>query len=224
KNEGDQKGVKLKRTATKAIPLATFLSPPNLSPFIEECQPFNFCIINIYVPALAIEVQPTGANKSVQHRHDQPRSSSGIPEPERVGQTPPAIKLETKGRTQEIPPDGSRSPLPASGTRSPLPPRTPLGRPPSRSLPDLSADVRNALSAPKHDDVNYRHSFWTRCRCCRRSRSAIDLLRRVVLVPLADLFWFLEEAAESVPPVIPALISCIFLLVALPMLIAWDFL
>lgn len=64
KNEGDQRGAKLKRTATKAIPLATFLSPPNLSPFIEECQPFNFGIINICVPALAIELQPTGANKS----------------------------------------------------------------------------------------------------------------------------------------------------------------
>ncbi|KAK1469414.1 hypothetical protein CMEL01_01181, partial [Colletotrichum melonis] len=231
KNEGDQKGAKLKRTATKAIPLATFLSPPNLSPFIEECQPFNFGIINICVPALAIEVQPTGANKSVQHRHEQPRSSSGIPEPERVGQIPPAIKLD-----QLTTPEPRAGPRKSRPTAAGLPFRPPapgrrcrpghlsVSRPPSRSLPDLSADVRNALSAPKHDDVNYRHSFWTRCRCCRRSRSAIDLLRRVVLVPLADLFWFLEEAAESVPPVIPALISCIFLLVALPILIAWDFL
>ncbi|UQC84683.1 uncharacterized protein CLUP02_10179 [Colletotrichum lupini] len=235
KNEGDQKGAKLKRTATKAIPLATFLSPPNLSPFIEECQPFNFGIINICVPALAIEAQPTGANKSVQHRHDQPRSSSGIPEPERVGQTPPAIKLDLLRQNQGPDPGNParRQPVSPSGLRRPVAAAAPdtsrpsynlscmlQRRPPSRSLPDLSADVRNALSAPKHDDVNYRHSFWTRCRCCRRSRSAIDLLRRVVLVPLADLFWFLEEAAESVPPVIPALISCIFLLVALPMLIA----
>ncbi|OHE95263.1 hypothetical protein CORC01_09408 [Colletotrichum orchidophilum] len=130
----------------------------------------------------------------------------------------------TKGRTQEIPPDGSRSPLPASGARSPLPPRTTLGRPSSRSLPDLSADVRSALSAPKHGDATYRHSFWTRCRCCRGGRSPLDLLRRVVLVPIADLFFFLEEAAESVPPIIPALMACFFLLVALPMMIAWDFL
>ncbi|WYZ41915.1 hypothetical protein EsH8_V_000810 [Colletotrichum jinshuiense] len=131
----------------------------------------------------------------------------------------------TKGRTQEIPPDGSRSPLPASGARSPLPPRTPLDqRPQSRALPDLGADVRTALQAPKHDDVTYRHSFWTRCRCCRAGRGPLALLRRVVLVPLADLLRFLEEAAESVPPVIPALLAALFLLVALPLMVAWDIL
>ncbi|KAL0942157.1 uncharacterized protein CTRU02_200043 [Colletotrichum truncatum] len=129
----------------------------------------------------------------------------------------------TKGRTQEIPPDGSRSPLPASGARSPLPPRTPLnGQPQSRSLPDLSADVRTALQAPKHDDVTYRHSIWTRCRCCRAGRSPLALVHRIVLVPLADALRFLEEAAESVPPVIPALVAVLFLLVALPLMIAWN--
>ncbi|WQF89065.1 hypothetical protein CDEST_14079 [Colletotrichum destructivum] len=127
----------------------------------------------------------------------------------------------TKGRTQEIPPDGSRTPL--SGARSPLPPRTPLDqRPPSRSLPDLSADVRAALEAPKHDDVSYRHSVWTRCRCCRPGRGPFALLRRVILVPLADVLQFLEAASESVPPVIPALLAALFLLVALPLLIAGD--
>ncbi|GKT60781.1 hypothetical protein ColTof4_00900 [Colletotrichum tofieldiae] len=131
----------------------------------------------------------------------------------------------TKGRTQEIPPDGSRTPLSASGARSPLPPRTPLGhQASSRSLPDLSADVRAALGAPKHDDVAYRHSIWTRCRCCRPGRGPLALLRRIVLVPLADVLQFLEEASGSVPPLVPALLAALFLLVALPLLIAWDFL
>ncbi|TEA14017.1 hypothetical protein C8034_v006924 [Colletotrichum sidae] len=129
----------------------------------------------------------------------------------------------TKGRTQEIPPDGSRSPFSVSGARSPLPPRTPLnGAPQSQSLPDLSADVRVALQAPKHDDVTYRHSLWTRCRCCRAGRSPLALLHRIVLRPLADALRFLEEAAESVPPVIPALLAVLFLLVLLPLMIAWD--
>ncbi|KAF6839043.1 hypothetical protein CMUS01_00753 [Colletotrichum musicola] len=129
----------------------------------------------------------------------------------------------TKGRTQEIPPDGTRSPFLGSGARSPLPPRTPLNeRPQSRSLPDLSADVRAALQAPKHDDVTYRHGFWTRCRCCRAGRDPLSLLRRVVLVPLADALQFLEGVAESIPPVVPALLAVLFLLVALPLMIAWD--
>ncbi|KAK1852654.1 hypothetical protein CCHR01_04714 [Colletotrichum chrysophilum] len=129
----------------------------------------------------------------------------------------------TKGRTQEIPPDGSRSPLPVSGARSPLPPRTPVnGRLSLRSLPDLSADVRAALSAPKHDDVTYQHSFWTRCRCCRTGRSPLALIRRIIIVPLADLLVLAEDVAESVPPVVPALVACIFLLAILPLMIAWD--
>ncbi|KAF9882408.1 hypothetical protein CkaCkLH20_00444 [Colletotrichum karsti] len=129
----------------------------------------------------------------------------------------------TKGRTQEIPPDGSRSPLPGSGARSPMPPRTPLnGRPSSRSLPDLSADVRAALSAPKHDDISFQHDFWTRCRCCRGGRSPLALIRRIVLIPLANSLYALEEAAEAVPPVVPALIACLFLLIALPLMIAWN--
>ncbi|CAI0642953.1 unnamed protein product [Colletotrichum noveboracense] len=119
----------------------------------------------------------------------------------------------TKGRTQEIPPDGSRSPLPVSGARSPLPPRTPV---------NLSADVRAALSAPKHDDVTYQHSFWTRCRCCRTGRSPLALIRRIIIVPLADLLVLAEDVAESVPPVVPALVACIFLLAILPLMIAWD--
>ncbi|KAK2012770.1 hypothetical protein LZ32DRAFT_618170 [Colletotrichum eremochloae] len=138
----------------------------------------------------------------------------------------------TKGRTQEIPPDGSRTP----GSRSPLPPRpsfkprqnttdTPRGHQvSSRSLPDLSADVRAALETPKHDDVTYRHSVWTRCQCCRPGRGPLALLRRFALVPLVDALQFLEEASESVPPVMPALVAAMFLLVALPLLIAWDYL
>ncbi|GKT90502.1 hypothetical protein Ct61P_08352 [Colletotrichum tofieldiae] len=94
----------------------------------------------------------------------------------------------------------------------------------SRSLPDLSADVRAALGAPKHDDFAYRHSIWTRCRCCRPGRGPLALLRRIVLVPLADVLQFLEEASGSVPPLVPALLAALFLLVALPLLIAWDFL
>ncbi|KDN66322.1 hypothetical protein CSUB01_03249 [Colletotrichum sublineola] len=178
----------------------------------------------------------------------------------------------TKGRTQEIPPDGSRTP----GSRSPLPPRPSFGESPvptsthfpnplilipsfislslfhvstrylqtlisteprqnttdtprghrvsSRSLPDLSADVRAALETPKHDDVTYRHSVWTRCQCCRPGRGPLALLRRFALVPLVDALQFLEEASESVPPVMPALVAAMFLLVALPLLIAWDYL
>ncbi|EFQ28383.1 uncharacterized protein GLRG_03527 [Colletotrichum graminicola M1.001] len=127
-----------------------------------------------------------------------------------------AYYARTKGRTQEIPPDGSRSPLP---------PRPSFGHQvSSRSLPDLSADVRAALEAPKHDDVAYRHSVWTRCRCCRPGRGPLALLRRFALVPLIDALQFLEEASESVPPVMPALVASIFLLIALPLLIAWDYL
>ncbi|KAK1579548.1 uncharacterized protein LY79DRAFT_582475 [Colletotrichum navitas] len=124
-----------------------------------------------------------------------------------------AYYARTKGRTQEIPPDGSRSPLP---------PRPPLLS--SRSLPDLSADVRAALGAPKHDDVAYRHSVWTRCRCCRPGRGPLALLRRFALVPLIDALQFLEEASESVSPIMPALVASMFLLIALPLLIAWDYL
>ncbi|KAK2020372.1 hypothetical protein LX32DRAFT_606631, partial [Colletotrichum zoysiae] len=130
-----------------------------------------------------------------------------------------AYYARTKGRTQEIPPDGSRTP----GSRSPLPPRPSFGHQ-SRSLPDLSADVRAALEAPKHDEVAYRHSVWTRCRCCRPGRGPLALLRRFALVPLVDALQFLEEASESVPPVMPALVAAMFLLIALPLLIAWDYL
>ncbi|TDZ41327.1 hypothetical protein CTRI78_v009726 [Colletotrichum trifolii] len=100
--------------------------------------------------------------------------------------------------------------------------KTCYGAPQSQSLPDLSADVRVALQAPKHDDVTYRHSLWTRCRCCRAGRNPLALLHRIVLRPLADALRFLEEAAESVPPVIPALLAVLFLLVLLPLMIAWD--
>ncbi|KAK1981165.1 hypothetical protein LZ30DRAFT_593262, partial [Colletotrichum cereale] len=132
-----------------------------------------------------------------------------------------AYYARTKGRTQEIPPDGSRTP----GSRSPLPPRPSFGHQvSSRSLPDLSADVCAALGTPKHDDVTYRHSVWTRCRCCRPGRGPLALLRRFALVPLVDALQFLEEASESVPPIMPALMAAMFLMVALPLLIAWDYL
>ncbi|KAK2059966.1 hypothetical protein LY76DRAFT_510979, partial [Colletotrichum caudatum] len=132
-----------------------------------------------------------------------------------------AYYARTKGRTQEIPPDGSRIP----GSRSPLPPRPSFSHQvSSRSLPDLSADVRAALEGPKHDDFAYRHSVWTRCRCCRPWRGPLALLRRFALVPLINALQFLEDASESVPPVMPALVAAMFLLIALPLLIAWDYL